>query len=186
MSLHGGRLQEYARTLGGRRSFRGNIDARLECSGMGSEIRNLDGQGEAHVTEGDLGKLPFVLQIASIVPRAFVDAPRVKIKTAFDSADVNFTIAHGLWSLDPIKFTGNAFSLQGRGTLDPQANLDLRLEVLLGRDRWHVPLLSDVTREASAQLLIVRVKGTPSYPDPKLEPFPQFKRDGDRTEGVER
>ena len=70
--------------------------------------------------------------------RSLSDAPRVRSKTAFDSVDVAFTISHGLSNLDPIKFTGNAFSLQGRGTLDPQANLDLRLPVLLGRDRFHI------------------------------------------------
>jgi hypothetical protein len=185
MSLHGAQLEQYARTQGNRRSLRGNIDARIECSGLGSDVRNLDGQGEAHVSAADLGKLPFVLQIASIIPRAFLDVPRVKLKTAFDEADVAFSISHGLWTLDPIKFTGNAFSLQGRGTLDPQANLDLRLKAVLGRDRWHVPLLSDVTREASGQFLIMHVKGTPSHPDPRLEALPQLKRDADRAPGGE-
>jgi hypothetical protein len=179
LSLHGAQLQEYARTLGGRRPFRGSIAARLECSGLGSDIRTLEGQGEAHITEGDLGELPVYLRFAKILnlPLALSDAPRVRVKTAFDSADIAFTISHGLSTLDPIKFTGNAFSLQGRGTLDPQANLDLRLRVLLGRDRWHVPLFSDVTREASAQFLIVHVKGTPAYPEFKLEPLPQLKRE---------
>jgi hypothetical protein len=179
ISLHGAQLHEYARTLGGRRSFRGAIDAQLEFSGLGSDLRSLEGQGEAHITQGDLGELPVVLRFAKFlnVPNALSDAPRARIKTMFDSSDVSFTIAHGLWTLDPIKFTGNAFSLQGRGSLDPQANLDLRLRVLLGRDRWHVPFFSDVTREASAQFLIVHVKGTPAYPDFKLEALPQLKRD---------
>ena len=44
MSLHGARLEEYARTLGGRRSYRGNIEARIECSGLGSDIRTLQGR----------------------------------------------------------------------------------------------------------------------------------------------
>ena len=77
-------------------------------------------------------------------------------------------------------------TLQGRGTLDPQANLDLRLKVLLGRDRWHVPLFSDMAREASGQFLIVHVKGTPAYPDFKLEALPQLKRDAGRFERQER
>jgi hypothetical protein len=188
MSLRGAQLHEYARTLGGRRSFRGVIDAQLECSGLGSDLRTLEGQGEAHITQGDLGELPLVLRFARFlnVPNALSDAPRTRIKTMFDSADVSFTIAHGLWTLEPIKFTGNAFSLQGRGSLDPQTNLDLRLRVLLGRDRWHVPFFSDMTREASAQFLIVHVKGTPAYPDFKLEALPQFKRDPARLDRLER
>jgi hypothetical protein len=187
LSIHGARLEEYARTIGGRRTFRGNIDARLECSGLGSDLRTLQGQGEAHITQGDLGKLPVVFRIASLLnpTRTLSDAPKVGIKTAFDSADVTFTISHGLSTLDPIKFTGNTFSLQGRGTLDPQADLDLRLRVLLGRDRFPIPILSDLIREAGGQFLIVHVTGTPSYPDFKLEPLPQLKRDPNRGEPLD-
>src|SRR5262249_16890526 len=138
LSLQGAQLQEYARTLGGRRSFSGTINAWIECNGLGSDPHSLEGRGEAHLTQGDLGELPVVLRFAKFlkVPIALSEVPRARVKTAFDSADVEFTISHGLSTLDPIKFTGNAFSLQGRGTLDPQANLDLRLRVLLGRDRF--------------------------------------------------
>ena len=101
----------------------------------------------------------------------------MRIKTAFDSVDLAFTISHGLWNLDPIKFTGNAFSLQGRGTLDPQSNLDLRLEPLLGRDRFHIPIVSDLSREASAPMLRVHVTGTLSHPDFSVEPLPLLQRD---------
>ncbi len=115
--------------------------------------RTLQGLGEAHITDGDLGELPAFFRLFALVNRtlSFSDVPRVRIKTAFDSVDLAFTISHGLWSLDPIKFTGNAFSLQGRGTLDPQTYLDLRLGVLLGRDRFHIPIVSDLSREASAR-----------------------------------
>ena len=58
MSLHGARLEEYARTLGGRRKYRGNIDARIECNGLGSDIRTLQGHGEAHITDGRPGRAP--------------------------------------------------------------------------------------------------------------------------------
>jgi hypothetical protein len=184
LSLQGARLEEYARTIGGRRTYRGIIDAHLECSGMGSDLRTLQGQGAARITQGELGKLPFFLRIASLLnlPRTLSDAPKAGTKTAFDSADVAFTISHGHSTLDPIKFTGNTFSLQGRGTLDPQADLDLRLRVLLGRNRFPIPVLSDLIREAGSQILIIHVTGTPSYPDFKLEPLPQLKRDPNRGE----
>ena len=93
-------------------------------------------------------------------------------KTAFDSADVVFSIAHGLTTFDPIKFTGNAFSLQGQGTMSPQGKLNLQLSVLWGRDRFHIPLFSDLTREASTPILIVKVEGTPSYPQFDVKPLP--------------
>jgi len=102
------------------------------------------------------------------------DLPRTSGKTAFDSADVVFSIAHGLTTFDPIKFTGNAFSLQGQGTMSPQGKLNLQLSVLWGRDRFHIPLFSDRTREASTPILIVKVEGTPSIPQYDIEPLPIF------------
>jgi hypothetical protein len=188
MTLHGARLEEYARTLGGRQSYRGNIEAQLECSGLGSDLRTLQGHGEAHITQGDLGTLPVVFRIAGLLnpTRTLSDAPRAKIKTAFDSADVAFTISHGLSTLDPIKFTGNTFSLQGRGTLDPQGNLDLRLPVLLGRDRFHIRGLSDAVREAGGQILSVRVTGTLTDLNYGLDMLPQLKREVSRVVPIDR
>lgn len=178
VSLHNARLEEYARTLGGRREYRGDISARIDCNGLGSDLRTLQGSGEAHITDGDLGELPAYFRPVALVNRTFnPDVPRVRIKTAFDSVDLAFTITHGLWKLDPVKFTGNAFSLQGSGTLDPQSNVDLRLEPLLGRDRFHLPIVSDLSLAASAPLLRVHVTGTLAHPDFSVEPLPLLQRD---------
>jgi hypothetical protein len=180
LSLEGARLEEYARTISGRQSYRGLASARIEVNGLGSDIHTLSGHGEAHITQGDLGELPPVLKIAKALngflyldqPDAGVARPSGK-KADFDSADVVYTISHGLTVFDPIKFTGNAFSLRGQGTLDPQSNLDLKLNVLWGRDRFHVPLLSDFAREASTSFFIIHVQGTPSSPQFEPEPLPQ-------------
>jgi hypothetical protein len=168
LSLKEARLEEYARTIPGRQSYRGNIDARILIDGLGSDVRSIQGRGEAHISQGDLGELPPVLRLASSInsmPNMIVasnDRPRTPGKTAFDSADVNFSVANGRTTFDPIRFTGNAFSLLGRGTLDPQGYLDLRLNFLWGRDRFHIPLVSELTRRASTPFLIAHVKGTPS------------------------
>ena len=128
---------------------------------MGGDIRTLQGLGEAHIHDGNLGELPAYLGLLALLNRTLSNnVPKIPIKTAFDSVDLVFRISHGLWSLDPIKFTGNALSLQGRGTLDPQTNLDLRLEPLLGRDRFHIPIVSEVSREASRPLVNVHITGT--------------------------
>ena len=183
MRLHNARLEEYARTLGGRREYRGDINAQIVCNGLGSDLRTLQGSGEAHITDGDLGELPAYFRPVALVNRTInPDVPRVQIKTAFDSVNLAFTISHGLWNLDPIKFTGNAISLQGRGTLDPQSNVDLRLEPLLGRDRFHLPIVSDLSLAASAPLLRVRVTGTLSHPDFSVEPLPLLQRDPARVD----
>ncbi len=180
LSLRGALLQEYARTISGRQPYRGDINARVELNGKGTDVRNLYGGGDAHISQGDLGELPPVLRIAKVINSlpninlAPADRPRSPGKTAFDSADVVFTISHGLTTFDSIKFTGNAFSLLGQGTMNPQGTLDLRLNVLWGRDRFHFPVVSDLTREASNRFFIFRVQGTPSSPQYSLDALPLF------------
>src|SRR5262249_42725986 len=63
LELSGADLQRYARSLPGRQSFRGQISAKLDLNGLGNDLRNLQGQGEAHITQGDLGELPGFLAL---------------------------------------------------------------------------------------------------------------------------
>ena len=50
--------------------------------------------------------------------------------------------------------------------------MDLRLVPLYGRDDWHVPLLSDMVREASGQLFDIHVFGPIGSPSIRTEPLP--------------
>ncbi|MHC5538862.1 AsmA family protein, partial [Singulisphaera rosea] len=166
LSVVGADLQRYAKTLPGKQTFRGLVFAKLELSGMGSDLHSLQGKGEAHVKEGDLGELPVLLRLVKRLNNS------AATKTMFDSADVYITIRGGESVLDPIKLTGNAFSLQGEGTMGIQGDLDLRFKPLYGRDRVHVPYLSEMSREASGQLLVIRAQGPIAYPRFSLEPLP--------------
>jgi hypothetical protein len=168
LDVRGADLQQYAFSLQGPQSFRGKLDARLALNGFGGDLRRLHGTGQARVVNGDLGELPVYLRLLKVLTLAPAN------KTAFDSADVVLTIQNGKTYFDPIRFTGNAFSLHGRGTMDVQGALDMRLSVVYGRDRMHVKLFSDALREASGQFLVVRITGTPSYPKFKLEPLPEL------------
>ena len=82
------------------------------------------GRGRVQITRGDLGELPgylALLKLLSLSPAT---------KTWFDSADVAFRIENGKTFVDPIRVTGDVISFHGRGTLDVQGDLDLRLNVL--------------------------------------------------------
>jgi hypothetical protein len=168
LELRGADLQEYARTLSGHQTFRGLVAARLDLEGVGGDIRTLQGGGWARVDNGDLGELPVYLRLVKLLNLS------PATRTAFDAAAVTLTVRNGKSYFDPIQFTGSALSLHGRGTMDVQGDLDMRLRVLYGRDRVHLWLLSDALREASGKFLVVRVQGTPSFPKLKLEPFPEL------------
>jgi hypothetical protein len=182
LRLDGADLEQFARTQPGRQSYRGKLSASIALSGLGGDVRSIQGKGDAHITEGDLGELPPVFRVAKFlnVNLALLRSPRGSGKSAFDLADVEFLIDHGTAILDPIKFTGNAFSLQGKGSRDPLGNLDIQLKVLYGRDRFHLGVVSDLMREASGQIFIVHVQGTSASPSFKPEALPQVQRLGGR------
>ncbi len=166
LAVRGADLQSFAKTLPGRQTFRGLVFARLDFNGLGNDLRTLQGQGSAEIVQGDLGELPVVLRLFNFLKLS------PATKTAFDTADVAIAIQNGESVLDPIKLTGNAISLLGRGTLDAQGDLDMRLKVILGRDRIRVPIVSSVLRETTGQIFAIRVRGTPAYPKFTLETLP--------------
>jgi hypothetical protein len=182
LRVDGAELEDFARTQPGRQSYRGKLGAAIDLSGLGTDVRSVQGKGEAHITEGDLGELPPVFRVAKFlnVNLSLLRSSRASGKSAFDLADVEFQIDHGTAILDPIKFTGNAFSLQGKGSRDPLGNLDIQLKVLYGRDRFHLGVVSDLMREASGQIFIVHVQGTSANPVFRPEALPQVQRLGVR------
>ncbi len=166
LAIEGADLQSYARSLPGKQDFRGKVSGRVDLSGLGSDLHSLQGGGEAHVADGDLGKLPLW---ARLIKRLNLTSAT---KTAFDQADVWFTIRNGMTTFNPIEFFGDAFSLHGRGTLDVQGELDMKLRVLYSRDTWHIAGVSDLIREAEGQFLVVRVAGPVAMPTFRLEFIP--------------
>jgi hypothetical protein len=170
LTLRDASLENLARTLPGRQDFTGRFSGWLDVSGRGSDLRSLRGRGGARVLEADLGQLPVFLRLIKPLNLS-------REKSAFDRADVSFTIEDGLFALDPIKFTGNTISLQGRGTIDPSGELEARFMPLYGRDeRMHIPGISDVTREASGQILAIQARGPIMSPQFKLEVAPTAAR----------
>jgi hypothetical protein len=160
-------LAEYTKTVIGRQELRGLVSARAKFSGQGNDLHTLSGDGTASIEEGDLGKLPWVVRLLKVLNLAPLS------KTAFDSASVDFRIEEGVANLKPIKLTGDAVSLRGQGTVDPLGDLDVHLSVSYGRDdRLHVPILTDLAREAGGRLVAIQLKGPVANPKPKAEFLP--------------
>jgi len=159
-------LHEYAKTLKGHQTVKGLVNGWFNLSGIGADPHTITGLGEARMVQGDLGHLPVALR--------FINALKLArdTRTAFDEANVAFRVINGETSVDKIQFHGNAFSLDGRGSLDVRGDLDLKLRILAGRDSWHIPVFSDLTRELSGQILVVRVHGPLASPSFRPEVIP--------------
>lgn len=158
-------LARYTQTIPGPQQFRGKINGQLVLQGVGDDLRRLNGSGEAHLTQGDIGALPFVFRLMSVLNL------NRSSKAAFDAADLKFNVRDGLVQLDPVKITGNTISLYGGGTIDPHGDIDLQFKPLYGRDeRLHIPGVSDLTRELGGKLFIISAKGP--IASPRLRPIP--------------
>ena len=163
-------LKEYAKTLPGHQTFKGRASGQVEVSGTGYDLHSLNGKGYARVLDGDLGTLPFVFQVFKKLSLA------QNAKSAFDTAEVTARVVNGETLLRPVHLTGNTISLQGDGTLDVRGILNLKLELLAGRDEFHVPLLSDLTRELSGLIGAIRVEGPIASPSFRVEPLPPLAK----------
>jgi hypothetical protein len=166
LKLIGLDLALYAQNVPGRQTVRGRVSGSMSMKGKGGDPRNLQGTGTAKITEGDLGEIPEFLRFV----KAINLSPATK--TAFDTAQVEFAVTNGITSFDTIKFQGDAFSLDGDGTMSSHGDLDIHLNVIYGRDRMKIPVLTDAIKEATGQFIQVRVNGKPSYPDFRLDVLP--------------
>lgn len=160
-------LAELALTLPGRQEFAGLLSGHISIDGQGADLRTAKGRGDFWIREGDLGKLPVVLRLFQFLNL------RPPAKTAFDSAEVNVRLEDGLAYLDPIVLTGDVISLRGGGNMNLQGDLDLRLRILYGRDRWNIPIVSAAMSEAGSQILDLHVTGKASYPRFRSEVLPR-------------
>lgn len=175
MKLVGARLERLAQTIPGPQDFKGDLQGWVEVEGLGQDAKALKGRGEAHVANGDLGKLPILLDL--IQPLNLPSRGRTK----FDSADVSFTLDNGMATLDPIKFTSDRISLQGSGTIGHLGALDLRFTPLPGRDeRLWFQGIADAIRAVEGQFVVIKVGGTASQHKVTPEFLPTVARGAGR------
>ncbi len=155
--LASARLEEYAQTVAGHQDYKGEINAEIELSGLGQEMKRIKGRGAARVTKGNLGKLPIFLEL--IQP---LNLPKQE-RTKFDAASVAFTLDNGIATLDPIEFNSRLASLRGSGTVGHLGALNLQFTTVFGRDEQAgFRVVRDAIRAVEGQILLIRVGGTMS------------------------
>ena len=166
----GAKLEDYAGTVPGHQDYKGDVNGNVRLRGLGQDLKAMSGVGEVHVTDADLGKLPIYLEL--IQP---LDLSRGR-RTVFDAADAKFRIEGGQAMLDAIKFTSDAVSLQGSGTVGHLGTMDLRFMPGLGRDEKKLLGLAAAVRELSGQLLVIHVRGSVNAPKIQATPLPVVTR----------
>ena len=166
LSIKAADLRAYASTLPGHQPYRGLVSGWATVDGQGYDPHAIQAKGEVKVDKAELGTVP-----ALLVPFFKMAALTKNARTAFDSAEVNFTTVNGETRLDPVRIVGNAVTLHGAGTLDVGGNLNLKLPIAWRRDSLRGPLVDGI-RKVSGNLLAIRVQGPLRSPSFSLDPVP--------------
>ena len=145
---------------------RGTLDAAVRLKGQGDDIQGLAGYGNFQLREANIYELPLMIALLKILSIRQPDT------TAFSESSGQFRIAGRHVYLDNITFSGDAFSLTGQGEVDLDGNLRLIMRAMLGRREIQVPVVKELFRGASEQIVLVHVGGTLREPIVRREPFP--------------
>jgi len=147
------------------RDIAGQGSASLVLAGSTHGLHTLEGQGLVRVNDAQLYEIPFFLQLLKTLQVKTPD------KTAFDEGSIDFSIRGSDIECHRLELNGDAISLIGNGRANLNQELDLNFYTVLGRNRFYLPVLSDLLHAGSQQLLWISVKGTVENPQLTRETF---------------
>jgi hypothetical protein len=152
--------------MAGRQDLRGKLTASIDLGGVGRSLNGMAGHGNVRLRDADIYELPLMVALLKIV------SIREPDRTAFSKSDIDFDVQGNHIYFKRIDFNGDAISLLGQGEMDLQSNVALNFHALVGRDEIRVPILRGLMREASEQIVQIRVGGTLQNPQMEKEAFP--------------
>ncbi len=150
----------------GRQALAGKIMGNVALAGNARGQHTLTGGGHVRLIDANLYELP---QMVALLKTLSFHPPDT---TAFTTSDIDFRIGDGRFQFDRIDFKGDAISLKGRGEMDFDRDIRLAFYAVVGRDQMHLPIVGDLFRGASQQIMRIRAEGNLSDPEIRRETFP--------------
>ncbi len=92
--------------------------------------------------------------------------------TAFTESDMQFVIRGNHVYFDRLDFNGDAISLRGNGEMDFDGGINLNFRAAVGKRELKVPILRELMKGASQQIMQIQVTGTVDAPVPNTVAFP--------------
>jgi hypothetical protein len=152
--------------MDGKQRLQGKIMANIELHGVGTSRNAISGRGALALSDADVYELPVMISLLKIL------SIRAPDRNAFSTAWMDYHIEGEHIYLDRINFNGDAISLQGSGEMDLQSNVKLNFSTRVGRGELDLPVINQIFRGASEQILQIYVGGTLQNPDIRKEAFP--------------
>ncbi len=147
------------------RDIAGLGSASLVLKGTSAGQHSLDGQGMVRIYNARLYEIPFFLQLLKTLQVKTPD------KSAFDEGSIDFDIRGSDIECHRIELNGDTISLIGNGRANLNHEVDLNFYTVLGRNRFYLPVLTDLLHAGSQQLMWISVKGPAEKPVLRRETF---------------
>jgi len=165
----GGNLERYAQTyLPGQQNIRGTLTGWLDLQGIGEDVDKLTGSGRLEIRPAELYELPVFVQIFQVL------GPQLQDRTAFKEAIFLFNVNRGRFNFQSIDLAGNAIRLIGRGYVRFDGIVALEFFSMMARNRFRVPIVSDVIGMLSNGWVGVKVSGHISDPAVDMRAIPEL------------
>jgi hypothetical protein len=146
----------------------GRSFAALRLQGNSLGTHSLRGTGSIHLRQAQLYELPVVLSLLKSLRLGS------RTKTAFDSGNIDLQIIGTDIELTRIEMLGEPISLIGNGTVDLQRNIDLNFYSVMGKNRLHIPVITELYRASSQQILWIHIDGNLDSPQTHRHVLPQI------------
>ena len=165
VELEKGFLEQYAQQyLQGQSNLAGVMNGWINLRGKGSSPQQMEGEGKLRIAPAALYELPLFVQMFSL-PQL-----RVPDKTAFEQAELNFTVADERFDFKSIELLGDAMSLRGRGYVRFDGGMELEFGSRPGQGRRRMLQ----TLFMGAEWIAVRVTGNVGNPHVAYIPLPDL------------
>ena len=152
--------------VSGRQKLSGKVRANIGLRGEGRGLHALEGRGNLQLREADIYELPLMVSLLKIL------SVRPPDTTAFTESDIDFVIRGNHVYFNRMNFNGDAISLRGDGEMNFDKEIHLTFRAAVGKRELKLPLISDVMKGASQQVMQIHVQGTVDSPVTTAEAFP--------------
>ena len=125
----------------------------VRLKGNSLQLHSFTGDGRIHLRNARIHQLPFMISLLKILRVKEVN------RTAFDTSDLEFSIHGDQLKFSRIELIGDAISLIGNGYLEWCRYADINFYSVVGRNRFHIPVLSDIYKAGSQRIMWINVGG---------------------------
>jgi len=126
--------------------------------GSPDSLDSLQGDGQVQLHDAYIFELPVFLATMRQLSRPDLDT------RAFDSSLAQFVIRNQQVLFNRMEFTGDALSLIGEGIIGFDQRVDLNFYTMMGRNRFYIPVLTEIARASSQQIFWIEVTGNLTSP----------------------